>query len=135
MAHPNLTAFLTSSNEIDKQTIASLIERCTVKKVKKDEFLLRENENCKYSFFVEDGLLREYSIDKKGKEHILSFAPEGWIVTDRESVYFNQPSANYIQALENSTVILLDEQFFASLAKKVPRFVEIIACSIITSDI
>lgn len=125
MSHTNLISFLTASNEIEEELIVSLVEECVIKKVKKDEFLLRENENCKYSFFVEKGLLKEYTIDKKGKEHILSFAPEGWIVTDRESVYFNQPAASYIQALENSEVILLDEAFFNLLAKKIPSFVDI----------
>lgn len=125
MSHTNLISFLTASNEIEEELIVSLVEQCVIKKVKKDEFLLRENENCKYSFFVEKGLLKEYTIDKKGKEHILSFAPEGWIVTDRESVYFNQPAASYIQALENSEVILLDEAFFNLLAKKIPSFVDI----------
>jgi CRP-like cAMP-binding protein len=125
MNYSNFSAFLTSNFEIDEndeKEIASIIENCVIKTVKKEEFLLREAEYCKYSFFIEKGLLRQYSIDIKGKEHILSFAPESWIVTDRESVYFNQPSAYFIQALENSQIILLDENFFLLLSKKIPKF-------------
>lgn len=122
MNYSNFNTFLTSTLEIDENEISSMIENCVVKTVKKDEFLLRKDENCKHSFFVEKGLLRQYSIDEKGKEHILSFAPESWIVTDRESVYFNQPSAYFIQALENSQVILLDEKFFLLISKKFPKF-------------
>ncbi len=110
--------------DIDEIEILSLIEHCVLKTVKKEEFLLRINEDCKHSFFVEKGLLRQYAIDEKGKEHILSFAPERWIVTDRESVYFNQPSAYFIQALENSQVILLDENFFDLLSKRFPKFTD-----------
>ena len=99
MIYSNLRTFLTSTLGIDENEISSIIDNCVVKTVKKDELLLRKNENCKHSFFVEKGLLRQYSIDEKGKEHILSFAPESWIVTDRESVYFDQPSEYFIQAL------------------------------------
>lgn len=122
MNYSNFNAFLSSNFEIDDNEISSMMDKCSVKTVKKEELILRKDENCKHSFFVEKGLLRQYSIDDKGKEHILSFAPEGWIVTDRESVYFNQPSAYFIQALENSQVVLLDEGFFNSLSKKFPKF-------------
>tara|TARA_R110002012_G_scaffold318227_1_gene536132 strand:+ start:71189 stop:71782 length:594 start_codon:yes stop_codon:yes gene_type:complete len=124
MNYSNFKAFLTSTMEIDENEISSIIENCVLKTVKKEEFLLRINEDCKHSFFVEKGLLRQYAIDEKGKEHILSFAPERWIVTDRESVYFNQPSAYFIQALENSQVILLDENFFDLLSKIFPKFTD-----------
>lgn len=51
---------------------------------------------------VISGLLRSYTIDKKGKEHIFMFAPEGWIIADATQV--NEPSEFYIQALEDSTI-------------------------------
>ena len=50
----------------------------TSKKVNKGEFLLREGELTKYSIFVAAGCLRTYTIDDKGKEHILQFSPENW---------------------------------------------------------
>lgn len=88
MKYSNLTKFLTSTLDIDENEISAIVDDCEIKTVKKNEILLRVDEYCKHSFFVEKGILRQYSIDEKGKEHILSFAPEGWIVTDRESVYF-----------------------------------------------
>lgn len=124
MKSTNLISFLTSNLDIDANDVLSIVENCTVKKVKKDTFLLRKNEYCTHTFFVDKGLLRQYSIDEKGKEHILSFAPENWFVTDRESAYFNQPSAYFIQALEDSQVVLLDEDFIQLLSKKIPRFTD-----------
>lgn len=96
-----------------------LIQSCShtyVKKskVKKGEFLLREGENSQYSFFVEVGLLRMYSISKNGKEHIIQFAPENWLISDR-SAHFNEPAEYYIDAIEDSEVIALDHNFFTEL--------------------
>ncbi|MGJ8667523.1 MAG: Crp/Fnr family transcriptional regulator [Patiriisocius sp.] len=118
----NLKTFLTSNLDIDEKELTSIIENCTVKNYKKNEFLLQKNEQCTHTFFVEKGLLRQYSIDKKGKEHILSFGPENWFVTDRESSYFNKPSVYYIQALEDSQVVLIDETFMEKLSKKIETF-------------
>ncbi len=120
----NFKSFLTSNLAIEEKEIVSLSENCTIKKVKKEELLLRSGAYCKHTFFVEKGLLRQYSIDEKGKEHILSFAPENWFVTDRESTYFNQPSAYTIQALEDSEVVMLDENFIKLLAEKIPSFTD-----------
>jgi len=120
----NLNTFLTSNLDIDEKEILSLVENCTIKKVKKYEFLLSKDEHCRHTFFVEKGLLRQYSIDEKGKEHILSFAPENWFVTDRESTYFNKPSAYFIQALEDSQVVLIDETFIQLLSKKIQTFTD-----------
>lgn len=124
MSTTDLRKYLTSHLNIDETAISSLLENCTTKKVKRDQFLLREGEICKHTFFVEKGLLRQYSIDKKGKEHVIGFGPENWFVTDRESVYFNQPSAYYIHALEDSELVLVDELFAQSLSEKFPVFTD-----------
>ncbi|MEZ4792799.1 MAG: Crp/Fnr family transcriptional regulator [Gelidibacter sp.] len=120
----SLKTFLTSNLDVDEKEILSITQNCTLKKVKKETFLLQKNEHCKHTFFVEKGLLRQFSIDQKGREHILYFAPENWFVTDRDSAYFNRPSEYYIQALEDSQVVLIDEEFIHLLSKKVPKFTD-----------
>lgn len=52
-----------------------------IKQAKKNEIILREGEISDCTFFVEKGLLRMYSIDKAGKEHVIQFAPENWIIS------------------------------------------------------
>ncbi|MGC1632469.1 MAG: Crp/Fnr family transcriptional regulator [Gelidibacter sp.] len=124
MNDTNLKTFLVTNLAIDDHEISPLLENCKIKRVQKDAFLLKPGEYCKQTFFVENGLLRQYSIDEKGKEHTISFAPENWFVTDRESVYFNQPTAYFIQALEDSTVTVLDKNLIQVLTDKAPSFTE-----------
>lgn len=124
MKSTDLKTFLNSNLDIDDKEISSILDNCTFKEIKKNQFLLRENEYCKHSFFVEKGLLKQFSIDEKGREHILSFAPETWFVTDRESAYLNRPSIYFIQALEDSKVVITDEEFFRSLSQKIPGFTD-----------
>lgn len=117
-----LTSFLTSNMEIDPVLAGELVANCRTMSVKKGEYLLQVGEVCKHSFFVEKGLLRQFGIDDRGKEHILQFAPENWFVTDRESAFFDQPARYFIQALEDSEVVLLDESFMLQLSEKIPAF-------------
>lgn len=71
-------------------------------KIKKGHILQKEGELSSMVFEVVSGLLRSYTIDQKGKEHIFMFAPEGWIIAD--SVHEGQPCDFFIEALENSTI-------------------------------
>ncbi len=119
-----LTTYLTSNLDIDQNTIEELLTHCKIRKVLKGDFLLRQGEQCKNSFFVEKGLLKQYSIDSKGKEHIIQFAPENWFITDRESVYFANPSSYFIEAVENTDVFVIDENLILQLSQSNPSFLE-----------
>lgn len=107
--------------------IASL-EVCStfyeIKEVKKNEIILREGEISDSTFFVEKGLLRMYSIDKAGKEHVIQFAPENWIISDTTSQLLNEKSRFYIEAIEESVIVVTKEGFFENLSKIYPDVAE-----------
>ena len=88
-----------------------IIEKTLVeKKVKKNEFIMVPGEYSEDYYFVESGVIRSYTIDENGKEHVLQFGTENWIVSDRNSSFCKQQSKFYIQAIEDSKVILLNEK-------------------------
>lgn len=76
--------------------------------VKKGQILQRKGELNSKIYQVEAGLLRSYSIDEKGKEHIFMFGSEGWIVAD--NLPKEEPSDLFIDALEDSEVIVLEKK-------------------------
>jgi hypothetical protein len=83
--------------------ILSLDSEEKIKQVKRGEFLQREGELSISVFYVKKGLLRSYTIDSKGKEHIFMFGTEGWIVAD--NVASGEKGELFIDALEDSIVI------------------------------
>lgn len=119
---PNFIRFFTTNLEVQESDVIDLLTQCERLTIKKNYVLLNQGEFCKDTFFVEDGLLRQYALNQNGKEHILSFAPENWLVTDRDSAYFNQPASYSIQALEDSKVVLIDDAFMNKLSELVPEF-------------
>lgn len=92
------------------------------KKLRKRQFILQEGDVCKYNIFVGKGLLRAYTIDEKGNEHILQFALEGWWTADLYSFFTGEPSLFNIEALEDSELLLITHPSWESLLTTVPAF-------------
>jgi CRP-like cAMP-binding protein len=77
--------------------------------VKKGQILQREGDLNSKIFQVESGLLRSYSIDEKGKEHIYQFAPENWIIAD--AIPKDKRCNLFIDSLEDSVIIKIEKDF------------------------
>ena len=98
-----------------------LIRSLSVEKtIAKREFVLREGEIARYIFFITRGLLRLLRTDDKGNEYILRFATENSWLSDRESYVTGNPSNAYIDAIEDSEVLMWDKQDFHALLKEIP---------------
>lgn len=92
------------------------------KKIKKKHFLLQEGEVNKTATFVTSGILRIYSIDKNGFEHILQFAPPGWWIGDMKSAITQQPATLNIDAIEDTEIIWISIEDLEKLYAAVPKF-------------
>ncbi|GAA3559583.1 Crp/Fnr family transcriptional regulator [Snuella lapsa] len=119
---PNFKKHLIEKMGLTTEAFVQVERYVKVKKVVKGEFLLKQGKVCKHSFFVEQGLLRFYALNEEGKENILQFATEHWIVSDRGSVYFKEPTTYCIDAFEDTVVVLLDESFIEQVSKISPDF-------------
>ncbi|OBW42658.1 MULTISPECIES: Crp/Fnr family transcriptional regulator [Chryseobacterium] len=120
----NINEYLAKVFEVPAEKVNLCSIQYEMKKVGKHEMLLQEGQVCRNTFFVEKGLLRMYSIDKNGKEHVIQFAPENWLIGDRSSLYFNEKSRYYIEAVEDSEVLFLQPDFFSKLLEEFPNTIE-----------
>ena len=122
--HPNFRNHLSKILGVPLENLNFCTEFYQVKNVRKHEVLLKEGEISDSTFFVEKGLLRMFSIDKVGKEHVIQFAPENWLISDTTSQLLNEKSRFYIEAIEDSVVIITKEDFFENLSKIYPDVAE-----------
>ncbi|CAM4281855.1 Crp/Fnr family transcriptional regulator [Gillisia limnaea] len=88
------------------------------KKLKKKRILIGVGEICKYTVFVEKGLLRSFKTDDKGNESILHFALSGWWTADLYSFLTNETTTFNIEALEDSKLLLITKPFWDLLLQK-----------------
>ncbi|MBM1104566.1 Crp/Fnr family transcriptional regulator [Aurantibacter crassamenti] len=88
-----------------------------IKKIVKGEILLKQGEITKYGYFVNRGCLKSYAVDNAGKEHIMQFAPENWMISDLDSFTNQVPSLVSIEAIEDSEVSLISRSDFGDFSK------------------
>lgn len=88
--------------------------------VKKKKDLLRTGEVCKFSTFVNKGCLRSYSVDDKGVDHVIQIALENYWIADLHSLFTQQPGQLFIEALEDTEVLLLYQEDLEKLYLDIP---------------
>jgi CRP/FNR family transcriptional regulator, anaerobic regulatory protein len=86
------------------------------------EFLQRGGDITTHAAFIASGCLRNYVIDAKGKEHIVQFAPETWWLADSNSLQNGTPSQYFIDAIEDSELLLIDAPSHQRLVDNVAAY-------------
>lgn len=96
------------------------------KKIRKNQYLLEEGDNSDFIGFVVKGSFRLFRIGEAGVEHIMRFAIENWWISDYTSFMTGQSSHCYIEALEDSELILFSKEHWEQLLVTVPNFKQMI---------
>jgi len=107
-----------SLTQTEMEQFGNLFE---VRSFKRKEYLLREGEVCLYEGFVIKGLFRVYHLDNNGFEQILYFAPEDWWVADIDSFTNEKQSDLFIEALEDSEVLLISKKDKELAYENIPK--------------
>jgi CRP-like cAMP-binding protein len=114
--------YLRHQVQLTAEEWAHLQALSSARHLRKQQFLLHAGQVWQSYAFVCRGCLRQYTIDAKGVEHMLKFSIENWWAGDRESLVTGQPSHQYIDALEDTDVLLFPKDDFDQFAREVPAF-------------
>jgi CRP-like cAMP-binding protein len=106
---------------INDEEIASIKKFFRQHRSVKKEVLIPEGQICRSNFFVEKGCLRLFFVDGKGVEKTVQFAIESWWLSDYRSFQTQTPSEFYIQAVEKSDILILDNRSQEEMLKQHPR--------------
>ena len=95
-----------------------------IKKYKKGEFFLKEEDYCNYVGFVDKGLFNFfYLID--GVEHMRGFFSPNNFISNYPCFLLGNKSKFYIRALENSSITLIHKNNLFLLYKQIPKIQEL----------
>lgn len=122
--HPRFLETLRVSVGLNEEEIGSLLEMWVTRTVKKKEHFFRAGDTCGATAYVNKGCFRRYVINEQGKESIINFATEDWWVGDLESFIFQKPTIFYVQALEDSELLLLPYREFLIAQERFPKYKE-----------
>ena len=88
----------------------------------KGSILIREGQRVRKVYFVTDGCLRSYCIDKKGKEHTLQFAIKNWWISDYIALHSDELATLTVECLKASNVIEFDAKKLNEIFIHFPKF-------------
>jgi CRP-like cAMP-binding protein len=89
--------------------------------VHRKEVYLRAGEISNAKAYINKGCARNYVVDEKGHERIVSFAFEDWWVADFESYYSGKPGSTYVQMLEDSELLVITKEKFQQMEEEIPK--------------
>lgn len=107
--------------EIDEKEFQDILAFFQIVKVRKKENLLIEGQVCKSHYFVLNGCLRKFFINEKGIEQTTEFAIENWWITDNIAFENKLASEFYIQAVENSEILIIEHHSQEKLLTEFPK--------------
>jgi CRP-like cAMP-binding protein len=117
-----LRTYLEARATFSEEDLARIRSTFLFKRLAAGEFLQRAGDVTQHAAFVARGCLRNYVIDPKGKEHIVQFAPETWWLADSTSLNNRTPSSFFIDAIEDSELLLIDGPSHLALVNGVPAY-------------
>ena len=109
---------IVSLSDKEKELILSKIE---VREYKAKTILLQAGEICKYSYFVNSGILRSFTINDNIVEHVLHFACEGWWIGDMYSLLSQKPGNLFVEVIEDAEVVFLSKENQELLYHEIPK--------------
>ena len=118
----NLIHKIKNSISLSAQAEEYIYSISTEKTVSKGEILIREGQTVNKTFFVTQGSLRSFCVDKEGKEHTLQFAIRDWWISDFIAIYGNKPAPLTVECISDSSVIEFNAQKLNEIYLQFPEF-------------
>jgi CRP-like cAMP-binding protein len=122
MDAPLLTQYITDRIRLTDDELALALSRLRPRQVAKNEVLVGKGEVCRQLFFVEKGCIRTYYLQQNGSEATRYIAFEGIFGTALASFISEQPTLEYVQALEPSELLVISRTDFYALLDEIPAW-------------
>lgn len=119
--YEQIDAHILRNIKIDEAALEEIHGRLRSKKIKKKTFLLQQGEICDFEAYVVRGCLKIYYLDANGEEAILFFAVEDWWLGDIASFSTQEPTLLFIEALEDSELLLINRADKMYLYEAIPQ--------------
>ncbi|WP_281234012.1 Crp/Fnr family transcriptional regulator [Flavobacterium gelatinilyticum] len=117
-----LEALIQSKLVLDKNELAAILSCFKLVQVKKNEQLLKSGTIADKIFFIKKGCLRLYYSTDDHNIATRFMAFEGTFLTSIVSFISQEPSTEYIEAVETSDLLAISRQDFSRLRSTIPQW-------------
>ncbi len=91
-----------------------------VRQIPRRSFYLHAGDVCTHTAYLNKGCSRSYTLDAKGKEHVLFFGFENWWLGDYESYVTQRPGKLYVEAVEDLELLCIAHADFEAFSVRFP---------------
>ncbi|MCO4293857.1 Crp/Fnr family transcriptional regulator [Solitalea sp. MAHUQ-68] len=122
--HSALLNLLSQFKKFSSDELQLIEAQLVVRKVKENEFLLERGAVCREILFITEGLVRTLIHNNDGEEQTHYFIKENQFIADLESFNNLTPATESIQAVCDSTLIVLSKKSIDLLIASIPQWKE-----------
>lgn len=97
-----------------------ILARTKQRNIKRRQMILQEGFVCKHYTFIVKGCFKMYGVDERGIEHNIQFAAENDWISDIGSFHSKKSSKLFIEAVEPSEIIQIEQQDLYFLYINIP---------------
>lgn len=119
---PTLRNYLNQKSSLSDTEIAHILSHFVEKNAKRKEILIDCNAVSNHFYFIVEGAVRIFSINSEGVELSRFFAFENIFCTALPSFIDQQPTNEYLQAIEPSRLLVITRKDFYKLVDEYHDF-------------
>ena len=123
----NLINYLLQFGDLNKQQLALVEKKVTIKTITKGEYFSEAGKTAKEVAFIMDGILRVLYYNKEGEEITRYFIDENNWAVDLNSFNMRLPSSEYIQAVLDCELAVFSRDALEELSNTIVQWDTIIA--------
>jgi CRP-like cAMP-binding protein len=112
-----LQKYITQNSPVSAEVFNNSKPFFTAAKVPKGKLLLLAGEVCRHLYFINKGCLRTYYLNKQAQEKTRFIAFEGIMASSLASFISQQPSFEYLEALEDCELLSITRNDFFNLVE------------------
>lgn len=121
IAQVSLSSEIFKNLPFTKEEQALIDNKFEIIPLKKGDVLINPNNYINSQYYVLDGCLRSYFVNKIGKDYTVQFAIKDWWVSDFISYFKEEKSIMSIECLKDATVCRISKENMSDLCQKFPQ--------------
>ena len=89
--------------------------------LKKGDVLLKPNNLVNNQYYISEGCLIAYFVEKTGKEHTVQFAIKDWWISDYTAYFTSEKSIMSIECIQDATIYEVTKENMERLYATIPK--------------
>jgi CRP-like cAMP-binding protein len=117
-----ISNYLKLFTSISLADITKLYNTAQQYKIAQNNFWIKEGDSTSKIAYIKKGLIRAFCIDDNGNEKTTIVREEHQFIASYDKILFDKPSKFYYQAVEETTLLVLDYDKLQIILKDNPHF-------------